>query len=69
MRFARMITAVDAHAAGEPGRVITGAVGGAAGWRWGVATTSVLVAIAVVVFVMMVPADQGAARRPAGRWA
>lgn len=26
MRFARMITAVDAHAAGEPGRVITGGV-------------------------------------------
>lgn len=27
MRFARMITAVDAHAGGEPGRVITGGVG------------------------------------------
>ncbi len=52
---------------GLSGRVITGAVGGAAGWRWGVATTSVLVAIAVVVFVMLLPADQGAARRPAGR--
>jgi proline racemase len=26
MRFARMITAVDAHAGGEPGRVITGGV-------------------------------------------
>jgi proline racemase len=26
MRFSRMITAVDAHAAGEPGRVITGGV-------------------------------------------
>ena len=26
MRFDRMITAVDAHAAGEPGRVITGGV-------------------------------------------
>lgn len=26
MRFARMITAVDAHACGEPGRVITGGV-------------------------------------------
>src|ERR1700680_5162591 len=25
-RFARMITAVDAHACGEPGRVITGGV-------------------------------------------
>src|SRR5215212_9978395 len=27
MRFSRMITAVDAHAGGEPGRVITGGVG------------------------------------------
>ena len=27
MRFSRMITAVDAHAEGEPGRVITGGVG------------------------------------------
>lgn len=52
---------------GLSGRVITGVVGGAAGWRWGVATTSVLVAIAVVVFVMLLPADQGAARRSAGR--
>ncbi|MBS1855578.1 MAG: proline racemase family protein, partial [Acidobacteria bacterium] len=26
MRFSSMITAVDAHAAGEPGRVITGGV-------------------------------------------
>ena len=49
---------------GLSGRVITGAVGGAAGWRWGVATTSVLVAAAVVVFVILLPADQGPARRP-----
>ena len=27
MRFSRMITAVDAHAEGEPGRVITGGIG------------------------------------------
>jgi len=26
MRFSKMITAVDAHAAGEPGRVITGGI-------------------------------------------
>ena len=26
MRFSRMITAIDAHAEGEPGRVITGGV-------------------------------------------
>jgi predicted MFS family arabinose efflux permease len=49
---------------GLSGRVITGAVGGVAGWRWAVATTSVLVAAAVVVFVILLPADQGPARRP-----
>ena len=48
---------------GLSGRVITGAVGGVAGWRWAVATTSVLVAAAVVVFVILLPAD----RRPTGR--
>lgn len=31
VRFSRMITAVDAHAAGEPGRVITGGVVGVPG--------------------------------------
>ena len=55
---------------GLSGRVITGAVGGVAGWRWAVATTSVLVAAAVVVFVILlpadqVPADQGPTLRPA----
>jgi len=52
---------------GLSGRVLTGAVGGVAGWRWGVATTAVLVAVAVVVFVILLPADQGPTRRPAGR--
>jgi predicted MFS family arabinose efflux permease len=50
---------------GLSGRVITGAVGGVAGWRWGVATTSVLVAAAVVVFVILLPADQRPTGRPA----
>jgi len=50
---------------GLSGRVITGAVGGVAGWRWAVATTSVLVAAAVVVFVILLPADHRPARRPA----
>ncbi|HYN73626.1 MAG TPA: MFS transporter, partial [Nakamurella sp.] len=50
---------------GLSGRVITGAVGGVAGWRWAVATTSVLVAAAVVVFVILLPADERPARRPA----
>jgi MFS transporter, YNFM family, putative membrane transport protein len=50
---------------GLSGRVITGAVGAVAGWRWGVATTSVLVAAAVVVFVILLPADQRPTGRPA----
>jgi YNFM family putative membrane transporter len=50
---------------GLSGRVITGAVGGVAGWRWAVATTSVLVAAAVVVFVILLPADQVRTGRPA----
>ena len=33
---------------GLAGRVLTGAVGGAAGWRWGLATTAVLVVVATV---------------------
>jgi len=51
---------------GLTGRVITGAVGGLAGWRWGVATTSVLVAVAVVVFVILLPADERQAERLTG---
>ena len=36
---------------GLTGRVLTGAVGGVAGWRWGLATTAAFVAIAAAVFV------------------
>ena len=50
---------------GLAGRVITGAVGGVAGWRWGVATTSVVVAAAVAVFVVLLPTDLGQIGRPA----
>ncbi len=50
---------------GLTGRVVTGAVGGLAGWRWGVGTTSVLVAVAVVVFVILLPADSRPTIRPA----
>ena len=41
----------------------------AAGWRWGLATTAALVAIAVLVFVVLLPRDPCALRvvRPAGR--
>jgi len=39
------------------GRVLTGAVSGFAGWRWGMATTAVLVALAVAVFIVLLPHD------------
>jgi predicted MFS family arabinose efflux permease len=42
---------------GLTGRVLTGAVGGVAGWRWGLATTATLVVIAAIVFVIMLPRD------------
>ncbi len=42
---------------GLTGRVLTGAVSAVAGWRWGLATTAVLVAVAVVVFVVLLPRD------------
>ncbi len=40
---------------GLSGRVLTGAVASVAGWRWGVATTAALVAVAVVIFVALLP--------------
>lgn len=43
---------------GLTGRVLTGAVGGWAGWRWGLATTAVLVAVAALVFVVLLPRDR-----------
>ncbi len=42
---------------GLTGRVLTGAVGGVAGWRWGLATTATLVVIAAIVFVILLPRD------------
>ncbi|MET0863124.1 MAG: MFS transporter [Nakamurella sp.] len=39
------------------GRVLTGAVSGFAGWRWGLATTAVVVLLAVGVFIVLLPAD------------
>ncbi|MGS0686622.1 MFS transporter [Nakamurella sp. GG22] len=50
---------------GLSGRVLTGAVASIAGWQWGVATTAVLVAAAVVVFVVLLPRDS--AGPPGGR--
>ncbi len=42
---------------GLSGRVVTGAVSAVAGWRWGLATTAVLVTAAVVAFVVLLPRD------------
>jgi len=38
---------------GLSGRVLTGAVGGLFGWRWGLVTTAAFVAIAATVFVLL----------------
>ena len=52
---------------GLTGRVLTGAVGGVAGWRWGLATTATLVVIAAIVFVILLPRDHpGPCAGPAG---
>jgi len=48
---------------GLTGRVLTGAVAGAAGWRWGLATTAALVVVAAVVFVILLPRDRQASAR------
>ena len=40
---------------GLAGRLVSGIVGGAFGWRWGVAATGVMVALAAVVFVVLLP--------------
>ncbi len=52
---------------GLTGRVLTGAVGGAAGWRWGLATTAALVVAAAIVFVILLPSDHAAAGRSSGQ--
>jgi predicted MFS family arabinose efflux permease len=52
---------------GLTGRVLTGAVGGAAGWRWGLATTAALVVAAAVVFVLLLPRDHAEAGRSGGQ--
>lgn len=44
---------------GLTGRVLTGMVSAVAGWRWGVATTAVLVGVAVVVFVVLLAPEAG----------
>ena len=51
---------------GLAGRVLTGAVGGAAGWRWGLATTAGLVLVATVVFVILLPRQETRPVHPPG---
>lgn len=51
---------------GLTGRVLTGAVGGVAGWRWGLATTATLVVIAAAVFVVLLPRDHPGPARDKG---
>jgi YNFM family putative membrane transporter len=54
---------------GLSGRVLTGAVGGLFGWRWGLVTTALFVAVAAAVFVVLLesgPANRPVARRPPG---
>jgi YNFM family putative membrane transporter len=48
---------------GLTGRVLTGAVAGVVGWRWGLATTAALVVAAAVVFVILLPRDRPASAR------
>ncbi len=55
---------------GLSGRVLTGAVGGAFGWRWGLVTTAAFVAVAAAVFAVLL--DSGPRARPdqprPGQW-
>ncbi len=53
---------------GLTGRVLTGAVGGLLGWRWGLVSTAVFVAVAAAVFVVMLesPGVHRPADAPAG---
>lgn len=51
---------------GLSGRVLTGAVGGVFGWRWGLVSTALFVVVAAVVFVVLLesPGPARAADRP-----
>ncbi len=55
---------------GLSGRVLTGAVGGLFGWRWGLVTTALFVAVAAAVFaVLLEPGPRVRPRqRAAGQW-
>jgi YNFM family putative membrane transporter len=47
---------------GLTGRVVTGAVGGLAGWRWGLVSTAAFVAIAATAFAGLLDARAGGLR-------
>ncbi|WP_395725084.1 MFS transporter [Nakamurella sp.] len=55
---------------GLSGRVLTGAVGGLFGWRWGLVTTALFVAIAAAVFAVLLDSGPkvGADPHAAGQW-
>lgn len=55
---------------GLSGRVLTGAVGGLFGWRWGLVTTAVFVAVAAAVFAVLLDSEPRGRRAPggAGQW-
>jgi predicted MFS family arabinose efflux permease len=53
---------------GLSGRILTGAVGGAFGWRWGLVTTAAFVAVAAAVFAVLLQSPAARrADRPMGR--
>ena len=55
---------------GLSGRVLTGAVGGVFGWRWGLVTTALFVAVAAAVFAVLLESGPRVRSRPraAGQW-
>ena len=55
---------------GLSGRVLTGAVGGLFGWRWGLVTTALFVAVAAAVFAVLLESGPRVRPRPqaAGQW-
>ena len=55
---------------GLSGRVLTGTVGGLFGWRWGLVTTALFVAVAAAVFAVLLDSGPtvGSDRPTAGQW-
>lgn len=51
---------------GLSGRVLTGAVGGLFGWRWGLVTTALFVAVTAAVFAVLLDSGPGVRTQPPG---